>query len=139
VGTLDLEAYPYLETGVAVCAMLDVGRGEVATANFNCQGHSVGEETIWTPDALLDSITEPTQFCGEGVVPWVSLIKDRLGPIGIVMASPSPGTRLWSLAAIARDRLVAGITDDPIILEPNYIRMPSIGTPKQRDRRRQRA
>ena len=139
VGTLDLEAYPYLETGVAVCAMLDVGRGEVATANFDCQGHAAGEETIWTPDALLDSITEPTQFCGEGVVPWVSLIKDRLGAIGIVMASPSPGTRLWSLAAIARDRLVAGITDDPIILEPNYIRMPSIGTPKQRDRRRQRA
>ena len=137
VRTLDLEARPYLETGVAVCAMLDAGRREVATARFDSRGHSDGEETICPPDELLDSIVETTQFCGEGVVPWVSLIKERLGPLALVMASPSPGTRLWSLAAIAGERLAAGKTDDPAALEPNYLRMPSIGQPKQRDRRRQ--
>jgi tRNA threonylcarbamoyladenosine biosynthesis protein TsaB len=137
VGTLNLEARPYLETGMAVCAMLDAGRGEVATAKFDSHGLAAGEETIWPPDELLDSITEPTQFCGEGVIPWVSLIKERLGPKALVMASPSPGARLWSLATIARERLAAGITDEPASLEPNYLRMPSIGQPKRRDRRRQ--
>ncbi len=134
VRTLELEAHPYLETGVAVCAMLDAGRSEVATARFDSQGHPAGEETISPPDELLDSIAEITQFCGEGVVPWVSLIKERLGPMAMVMASPSPGIRLWSLAAIARERLAAGRTDDPAALEPNYLRMPSIGQPKSRDR-----
>ena len=137
VRTLDLEARPYLETGVAVCAMLDAGRSEVATARFDSQGNPAGEETICPPDELLDSIAEPTQFCGEGIVPWVSLIKERLGPMALVMASPSPGIRLWSLSAIARERLAAGRTDDPASLEPNYLRMPSIGQPKSRDRRRQ--
>ena len=137
VGTLDLEARPYLETGVAVCAMLDAGRSEVATARFDSRGHPAGAAIICPPDELLDSITEPTQFCGEGVVPWVSLIKERLGPLAVVMASPSPGIRLWSLAAIARERLAAGKTDNPAALEPNYLRMPSIGGPKRRDRRRQ--
>ena len=137
VRTLDLEALPYLETGVAVCAMLDAGRGEVATARFDSRGIADGEETICSPDELLESISEPTQFCGEGVVPWVSLIKERLGPKALVMASPSPGVRLWSLSSIARQRLAAGKTDDPAALEPNYLRMPSIGGPKQRDRRRQ--
>ena len=137
VRTLDLEAHPYLETGVAVCAMLDAGRKEVATARFDSRGDPAGEETICPPDELLDSISETTQFCGEGVAPWVSLIKERLGPMALVMASPSPGIRLWSLAAIARERLAAGRTDDPASLEPNYLRMPSIGQPKSRDRRRQ--
>lgn len=139
VGTLELEARPYLETGMSVCAMLDAGRGEVATARFDSTGHPQGEETIWPPDELLDSIAEPTQFCGEGVVPWAPLIKERLGPMALVMASPSPGNRLWSLAAIAKERLAAGKTDDPAALQPNYLRMPSIGQPKQRDRRRQSA
>lgn len=137
VRTLDLEAHPYLETGVAVCAMLDAGRSEVAAARFDSLGHPAGPETICPPGELLESIAETTQFCGEGVVPWVSLIKERLGPMALVMASPSPGIRLWSLSAIARERLAAGRTDDPATLEPNYLRMPSIGQPKQRDRRRQ--
>ena len=139
VRTLDLEARPYLETGVAICAMLDVGRGEVATASFDSQGIAAGEERICPPGELLETISETTQFCGEGVVPWVSLIKERLGPMALGMASPSPGGRLWSLSAIARERLAAGQTDDPAALEPNYLRMPSIGALKQRDRRPQDA
>ena len=137
VNTLKLEAHPYLETGVAVCAMLDAGRSEVATAKFDSDGRAVGPETIWPPDEMLETITEATQFCGEGVVPWAALIKERLGSKAMVMASPSPGNRLWSLAAIARERMAAGETDVAAILEPNYLRMPSIGQPKQRDRRRQ--
>ena len=138
VRTLVLEAQPYFETGLPVCAMVDAGRGEVATALFGPGGIPKGEERICPPDELLDSIAESTLFCGEGVVPWASLIKERLGSQALVLDSPNPGNRLWSLAFLGRERIESGDTDDPAELEPNYIRMPSIGEVKRRDRRPQR-
>lgn len=134
VGTLDLEALPYLGTGLPVCAMVEAGRSEVASVLFGPGGNPRGQEWICSPDEMMDSITESTLFCGEGVVPWVSLIKERLGSKAVVMDSPSPGSRLWSLAALSRDRIASGDTDNPAELQPNYLRMPSIGVAKRRDR-----
>ena len=51
---------------------------------------------------------------------------------------PSAATRLWSLAALARQRLESGQIDDLADLQPYYLRMPSIGLPDhghQRPRR----
>jgi len=149
--TLELEAQPYLGTGPAVCAMVDAGRGEVATALFGPGGEPRGGERICPPDELLDSFDstagdptagDPTAgftlFCGEGVVPWAALIRERLGPRALVLDSPNPVTRLWSLASLGRERLESGDTDDPAELQPNYLRMPTIGEAKRRDRRPQR-
>ena len=101
VGTLDLEAFPFLDSGLPVCALLDAGRGEVASAHFGPDGRRRREDTVCPPEELLDSITEPTLFCGEGVVPWTGLIKERLGPKGVV-AHPAPAIRLWSLVDLGR-------------------------------------
>ena len=139
VGTLDLEAQPYFETGLPVCAMLDAGRGEVATALYAPGGAQIGEELICPPGELLDSISEFTLFCGEGVVPWISLFKERLGSQALVMDAPNPGSRLWSLATVGRERIESGKADSPVELQPNYLRMPSIGQPKTRDRTPQRS
>ena len=134
IETLELEAFPYLEAGLPVCALLDAGRGEVASALFGDGGHRSRDDLISTPDALLDSITEPTLFCGEGVTPWVQLIQERLGTRGLVVAHHTPATRLWSLVELARRRLSIGDTDDLASLQPHYLRLPSIGSPKRRDR-----
>lgn len=133
VGTLDLEAFPFLDSGLPVCALLDAGRGEVASAHFGPDGRRRREDTVCPPEELLDSITEPTLFCGEGVVPWTGLIKERLGPKGVV-AHPAPAIRLWSLVDLGRQRLEAGEPSDLVTLQPYYLRMPSIGGPKRRDR-----
>ena len=133
VGTLDLEAFPFLDSGLPVCAVLDAGRGEVASAHFGPDGRRRREDTVCPPEELLDSITEPTLFCGEGVVPWTGLIKERLGPKGVV-AHPAPAIRLWSLVDLGRQRLEAGEPSDLVTLQPYYLRMPSIGGPKRRDR-----
>ena len=133
VGTLDLEAFPFLDSGLPVCALLDAGRGEVASAHFGPDGRRRLEDTVCPPEELLDSITEPTLFCGEGVVPWTGLIKERLGPKGVV-AHPAPAIRLWSLVDLGRQRLEAGEPSDLVTLQPYYLRMPSIGGPKRRDR-----
>lgn len=133
VSTLDLEAQPYRGSGLAVCALLDAGRREIASACFDADGQRVREDLIGPPDELLAEITQPALFCGEGVVPWIPLIKERLGPRAVVVSHSSPAQRLWSLAEMGGLRLAAGESDDLNILQPYYLRMPSIGGPKRRD------
>ena len=93
-------------------------------------------------EELLESIMETTLFCGEGLQPWAELVKERLGHLAVVVNEPAPASRLWSLVKVARRRLATGESDDLATLQPYYLRMPSIGAPKQRDRveqdRRQR-
>jgi len=133
VGTLDLEAFPYLESGLPVCALLDAGRREVASAHFRAGGARSRDDTIGAPQELLETITEATIFCGEGLWPWVALVREHLGPLGVVVGGSSPAGRLWSLAQLGRQRLEAGEYDDLAALQPCYLRMPSIGGPKRRD------
>ena len=132
VSTLDLEAYPYLPSGAPVCALLDVGRQEVAAARFAQDGQRLAEDILGPPAELLHDITEPTIFCGEGVTQWIGLIRERLGNLALPIASP-PAARLWSLAALAQQRMDLGLMDDLATLQPHYLRMPSIGGPKRRD------
>ena len=134
VGTLDLEAFPYQGTGLEVCALLDAGRGEVATALFGPEGERARDDLISAPETILDDVKKSTVFCGEGVRGREELIKGRLGDQALLMGEPSPATRLGSLAVLARRRLDAGDFDDLNSLQPYYLRMPSIGVRKQRDR-----
>ncbi len=130
--TLDLEAHPYRESGVPVCALLDVGRQEVAAAKFGKDGQRLAEDNVGPLVELLSDITEPTIFCGEGVASWIELIREHLGSLALPVAS-SPAARLWSLAALGQQRIELGEADDLATLQPNYLRMPSIGGPKRRD------
>ncbi len=131
--TLDLEAHPYLASGVPVCALLDVGRQEVAAARFGKDGQRLGEDAVGLPVELLSDITEPTIFCGEGVTRWIGLIREHLGTLALPVTS-SPAARLWSLAALGQQRIELSEADDLATLQPHYLRMPSIGGPKRRDR-----
>ncbi len=137
VGTLDLEAHPYAESGKLVCPMLDAGRGEVASALMGADGVRVREDTICLPGDLMDSVSGVTLYCGEGVGPHADLIKERMGPKAVVINWSGPASRLNALMEIARRRLELGDQDDLATLQPYYLRMPSIGPPKQRDRVRQ--
>ena len=136
VMTLELEAYPYLASGTAVCALLDAGRQEVAAARFGKDGQRVAEDTLGPPMELLADIEERTIFCGEGVTPWIALIREQLGDLGLPV-TPSPAARLWSLAVLGHQRIALGEADDLATLQPYYLRMPSIGGPKRRDQTRQ--
>ncbi len=134
VGTLDLEAFPFLGSGLPVCPMLDAGRGEVASAGIGPDGARLREDSICLPAELLDSVAEATLFCGEGAGPHAELIKKRLGPRSMVVTWQGPASRLNALVEIARQRLANGEPDDLAALQPYYLRMPSIGAPKQRGR-----
>ena len=133
LGTLDLEAYPYLESGLPVCALLDSGRSEVASALFGPDGLRTREDVVGDAEELIDSINEPTLFSGEAVSNWRGLIRERLGRLAVVARS-APGQRVWALCQLGWMRLTEGEVSDLATLQPTYLRMPSIGGPKRRDR-----
>ena len=138
VGTLDLEAFPFLDSGLPVCALLEAGRNELASAHFAPGGERTKEDSICPLEEILETITEPSLICGEGVQGRIQQIKEQIGNLAVVV-QPSPAARLWSLVAMARQRLESGQADNLADLQPYYLRMPSIGGPKIRDRKVQNA
>ena len=151
VGTLDIEASSYLGAGLPVCAILDAGRNEVASALFDCEGKRVREDSVGTPQDLIEEIhsadlREPkncaaerqkTLFCGEGVINWGEFIRDEMKSKALVIQSSS-ASRLWSLCHLGWKHLLEGELSDLATLQPLYLRMPSIGGPKRRDIKPQR-
>ena len=75
----------------------------------------------------------PTIFCGEGVTPWQEQIAEALGADAQIVR-PVPAARVWALALLGQEKLMTGETGDLTTLQPEYLRMPSIGVRKQRDR-----
>ncbi len=138
IGTLDLEAHAFLQSGLPVRAMLDAGRKEVASALFGKDGARAREDMVCTAEELVEGIDEQTLFCGEAVASWGDVIRERLGGLAVV-ADSAPSQRAWALGRLGWERLAEGKTEDLASLQPNYLRMPSIGRPKQRDRAPQRS
>ena len=155
VGTLEMEACSYLGAGLPVCAILDAGRNEVASALFDSEGKRVREDSVGTPQELMEEIAnadlqagrqEPKKgttegqralLCGEGVINWGELIRDEMKSHALVIQTSS-ASRLWSLCRLGWERLSEGDVSDLATLQPSYLRMPSIGGPKRRDRMTQR-
>ena len=136
IGTLDAEAQPYLQSGLPVCALLDAGRSEVSSGYFGTDGQRLREDRICPPTELLDEVAGPLLFCGEGTSAHAEVIRERKGDRALVVGH-APAARLWALAALGHGRLEVGETDDLATLQPYYLRMPTIGGPKRRDRVRQ--
>ncbi len=145
VGSLDLEAYPVRDSGLPVCALLEAGRGEASSALISPDGVRLRDDRITGPEELLDEVRAmaigagretvgPVLFCGEGMPPWAGDIRAALGGRAALCHTP-PAARAHSLAALAAARLERGQTDDLDTLQPYYLRMPTIGAPKRRDRR----
>lgn len=130
VRTLEMEAYPYFERGMPVCAMLPAGRGQVAWAVFirgNGPPMRTVEERLGTIEEMVPGITTKTLFCGEGAPSLATTLHERLGDRAQVMTGFNPQTRLEALAAMGAMRLARGERDRMESLEPFYLRPPSIG------------
>lgn len=132
VGTLELEAYPYKDTGLFVQPLLAAGRGEVFTALFGpAQGQwsRLEEERILAPQELVAGEPDPTLFCGEAAPALADFLKERLGSKALVVEAYWPGLRLAALSHLGSQRLARGESSDVATLQPLYLRRPSIGRP----------
>ena len=146
VDTLALEARPHLTPDGITAAWLDAGRNEVAVGWFSGDGERIREDAIVAPEIALEQ--EPALpdgaliYCGEAAHARRDAIKDfgdqRGDPSRPTVAAPwTPADRLWALAYVAAQRLHRKETDDLVSLQPYYLRMPTIGVSKRRDRVRQ--
>ena len=121
VGSLHVEAYPYLRIGRPVCAVMAAGKKTLYAGRFaqDASPYEDGAHEVATPEEVAAASPERTLFCGEAV----PLLVEPGLPRGAAMASSAPPTRLPSaLAAIAYRRLSASDLEDPEALQPTYIR-----------------
>lgn len=135
VSTLEAEAYQCRERSGAVCAIMNAGRGEIATAVYETRGEEwirLIPEHITTIETLCARISGPTIFCGEYVTSVASELRGRLGDRA-AFVSPARGLRRAGyLAELGLRRLKSGDYDDPATLQPLYLRAPPITQPKSR-------
>jgi len=134
VGTLEMEAYPFWEIGLKVHSILDIGRGEVATAAFAAllEGWTrVEEEHICHPQDLISALKGPALLCGEGVSQHKAALKDGLPPGSILVPFTSPANRLTALAEISDGKVRSRKVGPLASLQPLYLRRPNIGQPRE--------
>ncbi len=130
VTTLEAEAYPYAARGLLLCAVLPLGKEEVAWALYQQRRGRWGcraEPQVASPDAVVAGAPDGTLVCGEGAAELAPLLKRRRKSAVAVAGPYTPALRLEALAALATLRLARGDRDDLATLQPFYLRRPSIG------------
>ena len=126
VGTLDIEAQPYLGLGVPVCVVLPAGRTTVYTGMYGAGdvvGKSAdGRHSVGTIDDVISSVTEKMLFCGEAAGDIAASLQETMGGMVRVVVHPPPTRYPSVLAQLGYRRLQASDTDDPDTLQPIYMR-----------------
>ncbi|MBI4330300.1 MAG: tRNA (adenosine(37)-N6)-threonylcarbamoyltransferase complex dimerization subunit type 1 TsaB [Chloroflexi bacterium] len=130
-GTLEIEAYQHSLTGMAICPVLDAGRGEIATALFSSEGDDwkqLADEHITTVDDLVRSVRSRTVFCGQ-LSKYGAALR-VLGELAVFPPPPAWPRRAGYLAHLGWRKVQQGLADNPATLQPLYLRQPPITQPK---------
>jgi tRNA threonylcarbamoyladenosine biosynthesis protein TsaB len=155
VSTLDIIAFQQCTCGIQrpVCAILEAGRSEVYAASYmfdelhsahgelSYRMERLGDYLLVTPQRLVAYLQEhasdwftsarerqfPTiVFCGEISLNTQQALRSSLPQHSLFVRGTQAARRAVSLAAIALQQASEGHTDDPLALEPLYLRRPSI-------------
>ena len=135
ISTLEVDAYQHAETSLPICPILNAGRGEIATAIYqrkHNEWRQLTAEHIATVEALCSQITTKTIFCGEFIPIIATQLREQLKQRAIIPPSAARLRRASFLAELGLRRLEAGNYDDPVTLQPLYLRRPPITKPKHR-------
>lgn len=134
VNTLETEAYPFAFTGLHLRPIHKAGREEIATALYwqkDNEWQCLEAENLTTVKTLCRRIKQKTLFCGEIPAEIISEIQQNLGRRAIISQSNCP-SRASSLAILGWRKLISGERDDPVTLQPLYLRLPHITKPKDK-------
>ncbi len=135
INTLEAEAYPFAFTGLLLRPVQKAGRQEIATALYQQQKDNEWQcleaENLTTIKTLCHRIKQKTLFCGEIPAEIVSEIRQNLGERAIISQSNYP-SRAGSLAALGWRKWSSGERDDPVTLQPLYLRPPHITKSKDK-------
>jgi len=128
IPTLDAIAHQHAWFCGAIRPVIDGGRGQIATALYtggNWSATARGEPALADLVALLP-VTEPTLFCGEVYPELHALITRSGGELARSIGPAAHARRAGFLAELAEARFRRGDTDDPLTLQPVYLRRPAI-------------
>lgn len=128
VPTLDALAATGSEWEGLICPLLDARKGEVYAALFrrDTDGnlHKVLSDCALAPQRILEQITEPCIFLGDGVLAYGNLIRAYCGARARILPFTTHPPRGSLIARLAWARLRTGSADDIQSLVPTYIRSP---------------
>jgi tRNA threonylcarbamoyladenosine biosynthesis protein TsaB len=154
VSTLDIIAAQQQQWRGPLCAVLEAGRSELYAACYLfdavIESHLLTHSMRRLSDYLLESPQQLALFLSEHVGEWAGVRGSRELPAVLFCGEMSESSRqalarelpanslflapLQSyrqasvLAALAFERYQSGVLDDPLLLEPLYLRRPSITT-----------
>lgn len=134
IGTLEAQAYPFAFTGLPIRPVQRAGCNELATAVYqqkDSKWQCLEAENITTIGMLCRRSKRKTVFCGEIPADVKIQIQQRLDRRAIIVPSNSQ-LCASSLAALGWLRLSEGTQDDPVALQPLYLRPPHITKRKER-------
>ena len=120
VGTLDIEARPYLGLDLPVYALIEAGRERVYQGLYEA-GDSKPSYGVVAVDALGPD-GESALYCGEAVSALASVLSERLGRGARIVDVPPPTRSLSVLVELAHDKLDRGEIADRETLQPVYLR-----------------
>ena len=120
VGTLDIEAQPYLGLDSTVCALIGAGRTRVYLGEF--KDSSEPAYKVVAHEELLASVSTDAIFCGEGMSQVAELLGSGLGASARITVTHGPTRRASVLASLGYEQLQQGKTADAMSLEPLYLR-----------------
>lgn len=123
VGSLDIEAQPYLELEMPVRAVINAGRDRYYLGTYETQGQTDGPTCeVVSGDELVSRIRPNTFYCGEAAQGITDVIRNSYGSNVHLADVPPPTRRASVLAYLAYRRLQAGDRDDPATIQPLYLR-----------------
>ena len=126
VGTLEIEAQPYLGLGIPVRALIEAGREKLYAAAYGAGEQAddsrAASHRVETHESLVASVSRSTLFCGEGVPAVADMLRESLVSTPVIVDTPSPTRKPSVLAKLGHSRLRASVIDDPESLQPLYMR-----------------
>lgn len=133
IGTLLVEAYPFLGAGLPVRPMLNAGREDIATALYeDVLGEPVEKAlpALATIEDICAATTSVMLFCGE----HLPVVRERIAQLTGGLARFPPQSALFrragNLAEMTWQRLSRGEAKDAATIQPLYLRAPTITPPK---------
>lgn len=155
IATLDVVAAQQEQWQGPICAVLEAGRGELYAACYEFESQvddngnvsysllRLSDYELLGSQQLSDEIQEylpvwvgvagerelaPILFCGEISAASQQALRASLQELALFAGNLSSTRHASTLARLAMQRLASGNVDNPLSLEPFYLRRPSITT-----------
>jgi len=126
ISTLDTLAYPLAGWRGLVCPVLNARKNEVYTAVYDhIRKITLAGPMAIQPDQLAEILLElakPVVFAGDGVPPYASVLKERLGELASFAPLAANFPRGAAVAELGLSAFKNGLGVDPLALRPQYIR-----------------